>query len=288
VDEEFIIREFKKAQEAGHESMQGFLAKHLNVEMGLSLKSQRWAGADFWEAAGGSVTLDTILERSEVVVVGVDPGGLDDLIGFAVLGRDRDNNDKWWLWNKAWAHKIAMERRKSEITKYRDLEKCGDLVFVDKMEDAYSQLMDIVMKIEDVGLLDRIGTDAHDDNRRLIDECRRRGIERSEKDKPERVVGVEQGWRLFSAIHDLECTLSDKNITHAGQLLMQWCVGNARVVPKGNAIAITKEASGTGKIDPLMATFNAVALMALNPTARRVVSAYEGQTKEEILRGMAF
>ena len=32
-----------------------------------------------------------------------------------------------------------------------------------------------------------------------------------------------------------------------------------------NAITITKQASGTAKIDPLMALFNAVSLMALNP-----------------------
>ena len=50
--------------------------------------------------------------------------------------------------------------------------------------------------------------------------------------------------------------------------MMAWCVGNARVEPKGNAILITKQASGTGKIDPLMAVFNAVALMAMNPAAR--------------------
>ena len=45
--------------------------------------------------------------------------------------------------------------------------------------------------------------------------------------------------------------------------------GNARVDPKGNAIVITKQASGTAKIDPLMAAFNAIALVATNPWSAR-------------------
>jgi phage terminase large subunit-like protein len=48
---------------------------------------------------------------------------------------------------------------------------------------------------------------------------------------------------------------------------MTWCVANAKLVPHGNAVTIEKQASGTAKIDPLMALFNAVALMALNPVA---------------------
>lgn len=280
VDEEFIIREFKKAEEAGPESMQGFLAKHLNVEMGMNLKTQRWAGADFWEAAAGKVTLEMILERSEVVVIGIDGGGLDDLLGLAVIGRDAETRN-WLLWTKAWAHPLALERRKSEAARYRDFEKDGDLIIVDEIGQDVQQVGDIVMKCEEAGLLDRIGVDPVGIGD-VVDEVQGRGIEH------DRVVGISQGWRLSGAIKTLERRVAEKSVTHGGQPLMTWCVGNARVEPRGNAILITKQASGTGKIDPLMATFNAVALMAMNPEARRVKSAYDGLTVEQIKERMSF
>ena len=44
---------------------------------------------------------------------------------------------------------------------------------------------------------------------------------------------------------------------------------NGRVEPKGNAIVFTKQASSSAKIDPLMAAFNAIALMSTNPWSSR-------------------
>ncbi len=284
VDEEFILREFRKAENDGDVSMQGFLAKHLNVEMGLALRSQRWAGSDFWEAAGGTMTLDLILEKSDVVEIGIDGGGLDDLLGLAVLGREVITGN-WLLWTRAWANPIALERRKSEASKYRDFERDGDLIIVKEIGQDIRQAGDIVRKCEASGLLDRIGVDQRGIGT-IVDELEAGDEKGQGAIEHDRIVGIPQGWRLNGAIKTLERKVAEKTLVHGGQPLMAWCVGNAKVEPRGNAISITKQASGTGKIDPLMATFNCVALMAMNPDAKLKKSAYSGMTQEQMIKSM--
>jgi phage terminase large subunit-like protein len=40
---------------------QRFLAKHLNIQIGLNLRANRWTGADFWEKRGDKrINLDFI------------------------------------------------------------------------------------------------------------------------------------------------------------------------------------------------------------------------------------
>jgi len=83
----------------------------------------------------------------------------------------------------------------------------------------------------------------------------------------EQIVAISQGWKLNGAIKTTERKLAGGEMVHSGSRLMNWVAGNARVVAQGNAISITKQASGSAKIDPLMATFDATSLMALNPDA---------------------
>jgi phage terminase large subunit-like protein len=260
VDREFLEREFQKAQNDGEESMRGFLAKHLNVEIGLALRSDRWAGADFWESCAiKCLTLDELLDRSEVVDVGVDGGGLDDLLGLAAVGRCKVTR-KWLIWTKAWAHPSVLERRKSEAARFHDFAKAGDLVLVKQIGDDVIEVAELVARVEASGLLDKVGADPAGLGG-ILDAL-------VEAEVPQdKIVGISQGWRLGGAIKTLERKLAEGGVEHGGQTLMNWCVGNARVEPRGNAILITKQASGTAKIDPLMATFNAVSLMALNPAA---------------------
>lgn len=272
VDREFLLREFEKAKVSGEESLRGFLAKHGNVEIGMALRSDRWAGADFWEGAAESITLDELLARSEVVAVGIDGGGLDDLLGMAVIGRCAETR-RLLLWNHAWAHRIVLDRRKSEAPKLLDFERDGDLTIVERPGEDVVAVADIVMRVEESGLLaDRgIGVDPAGVSE-IVDELMLRGI-----DHESRVLGVSQGWRLGAAIKSTERKLAGGELIHGGRPLMAWCVSNAKVEPKGNAILITKQASGTAKIDPLMATFNAVTVMASSPqqTVSVIPSDYE-------------
>ena len=260
VDPEFLERELQKAENAGEESLRGFLAKHLNVEIGLALQSNRWAGADYWEPQGTEgLTLEEVIRRSDVVTVGIDGGGLDDLLGFAVIGRDAATRD-WLLWSKAWAHPVVLERRKSEASRLRDFERDGDLVLVETIGDDVQDVAEIVIQVNASGKLDKIGVDPVGIGS-VVDALVSAGIEQ------DRIVGISQGWKMAGAIKTAERKLAEGALWHGGRPLMAWCVGNAKVEPKGNAIAITKQAAGTAKIDPLMALFNAVALMALNPGA---------------------
>ncbi|EFD85605.1 terminase large subunit [Klebsiella pneumoniae] len=257
VSPEWIADNLRKNQAKTDGTLQQFLAKHLNIEIGLNLRSDRWAGVDFWEQQGLRVSFEDLLRRSEVITVGIDGGGLDDLLGFAAIGRDTKTRE-WICWCHAWAHEIAIRRRKSEESRFNDFVKAGDMTIVKRVGQDTEEVAEYVSRIYAAELLDKIGIDPSGVGQ-ILDALIEVGI------PADAVVGVSQGWRLGGAIKTTERKLAEGILIHGGQPMMAWCVGNARVEPKGNAILITKQASGKGKIDPLMALFNAVSLMALNP-----------------------
>lgn len=259
VDEEFIRRKMRQIGEAGQETKQVVLAKYLNVQIGQSLSANRWSGADFWERRGvKKMTLDAIIARSDCVVVGVDGGGLDDLLGLAVLGRDKENGD-WLHWGRAWAHPMAVERRKSEESRYRDFQRDGDLEIVESLPDDVSGALAVVKRIDEAGLLGGIGLDPERTHKIMLAALIEAGIDEK------LIVGVSQGWRLFGAMTVVERKLAEGTFWHGARPLMAWCMGNCKVEPKGNAMLITKQVSGRAKIDPVMAMLNCAELMARNP-----------------------
>jgi phage terminase large subunit-like protein len=258
VDAEFLRRELKKAEAGGEESMRGFLAKHLNVEIGLALRSDRWAGADFWERCGRpGLTLDEIIATSDVLELGIDGGGLDDLLGCAVAGRHADTG-KLQVWGHGWAHPSVLERRKSEAARFQDFAEAGHLTLVASVGDDVADVADIAQRLESSGKLDKIGVDPVGIGA-IVDAIVDCGI------AADRIVGVSQGWRLAGAIKTAERKLAEGALVHTASPLMAWCASNCRIEPRANSILITKQASGLAKIDPVMALFNTIELLSRAP-----------------------
>jgi phage terminase large subunit-like protein len=334
----FIAGKLAEAREAGAHAENVILAKHLNVEIGQQLRADRWAGADVWAAAvDPTLTLETLISRSEVVVAGIDGGGLDDLLGLSLIGRERGSG-RWLAWGRAYAHVSVLRRRKSIASQLIDFATAGELEVFDStarldpsqlaalIDDpstssgqttgsgqapgadlaprpeappAFRQavgglegrpdddppvlvppdiqaLVDVVARPLAAGVLAIVGIDTHGVGL-IVEGLKTIGVQESEDGRLAPLIGVSQGYKLHGAIKTAERKLDDRTLLHADQRLTAWSVGNARTVLSGNAAMVTKAASGTAKIDPLMALFNAVALMSQNPEpAGSVYSANRG------------
>lgn len=249
-------------QPKGEAEFRVWASQHLNIQIGIGIAGG-WVGASHWEPCGtGPKTLAELLERCEVVVAGADGGGMDDLLGFGAMGREIETG-RWLHWGRAWAHECVLERRKSEASKLRDYEASGDLVIIpDDSDEDIEQLADCVETMEKSGLLDRIGVDQAGIGA-VVDAIVGRKIAH------DRIIGIPQGWRLMGAIQTVERKLASRTLLHAAQPIMAYSAGNAKPVARGNAYMIDKETAGRAKIDPLMALFDAAALMSMNPKPRR-------------------
>ncbi|MFC0684635.1 terminase large subunit domain-containing protein [Novosphingobium clariflavum] len=276
---EWLQGELRREQVGEGEGLQIFLAKHLNVEIGLRLRRDRWRGADYWELrADTTLTLAALLERCEVAVVGVDGGGLDDLYGLCVAGRERSTG-RWLYWFKAWCWPDVLSRRKEIATILTDYAKDGDLVICsDEMletlglgedDEDYEQPQDIreivavIKTVKESGLLPKenaVGLDPQGVGD-LVDALAKIGLEAPQ------VVAIGQGFRLMSAIVGLARKLKFGGALHCGSRMMAWCVSNAKEELGRQTVMIVKNVQGTGKIDPFMAGLNATKLLEMNPVA---------------------
>ncbi|HAR50374.1 terminase large subunit [Roseovarius nubinhibens] len=258
---ERLIPEFRKAVETGEEELARWASQHLNIQIGLGHHTGGWAGANYWQrAVDPTLDLERLIETSEVVTVGIDGGGMDDLLGLAFLGRHKVSK-RWQLWCAAWAHDVVLERRKSIAERLRDLERDDALTICVEPTQDIDELVALVLRVHKAGLLpERAGIGLDPEGvAAIVDALQGAGVPH------DTLASVTQGYKLNGAIKGTERKLFDGSLTHADQPLMDWCVGNAKSEARGNAVIVTKAVSGAGKIDPLMAAFNAVYLMSLNP-----------------------
>lgn len=256
---------------ANVEAEQIWVSQHLNIQIGLGMRGDRWIGADHWgKGQVQGMDLDFILQTSEVCVAGVDGGGLDDLLGLAVLGRHKETK-VWQHWGRAWADREVLNLRQSIAPDLEALVEADELVLVDNIEDeANPDIVEICGRIRDAGLFPEqngIGMDPQGVGS-IIDALVEDGF------AIEDIQAISQGYKLNAAIKTAPVKLKNGKMVHCGQRLMEWSVGNARVEARGNAVIVTKAQSGTAKIDPLMALFNTVMMMSWNPVAAENSTSY--------------
>lgn len=259
VSKEWLERELGKEMTKDATTRATFLSKHLNVQIGINLRSNRWAGADFWAKRGAALTFQAVLDRSEAVVVGIDGGGLDDLFGLSVVGREAVTRN-WLAWSHAWAHIGVLDRRKGIATVLRGFESDGDLTIVDDELQDLREIVDLIASVKDAGLLAGVAVDPAGIGE-LIDALAEIDV------TPENglLIGAAQGYAMMNAIKTTERKLASGTLIHDGSALMTWAVGNLKIEPTATAIRATKQNAGDAKIDPVMALFDAVTVMARNP-----------------------
>lgn len=263
-----MIADWEGERDKGDEAIRIWASQHLNIEIGQGINNEGWRGADFWEsAADETLTLESLLARCEVVTLGADGGGLDDLLGLSVIGRDKTTRE-WLSWSHAFADPKVQERRPDIASALKDFAEEGTLT-IGAGAARHVRFVALVKQVVASGLLpekDAVGVDPNN-AAAVFEALAEGGI------KPEQIRRLIQGPALAPAMYGLELKLDDGTFWHADQLLMAWVLGNAKVEPKGNHLMITKQISGRAKIDPLIALFEAAILMSWNPRGRANIGA---------------
>lgn len=283
VSQEWLEDEMTKELPKGPETRNVFMAKHLNVEIGMNLRSNRWPGADHWEHAADEElaalphmdALYALLDRCECAVVGVDGGGLDDLFGLNVLGRlpgeieveidfaGRKSTQKmkrWLSWSHAWCHRGVLERRKSIASVLEGFELTGELTIVDDELQDLGSIIEVVKIVQEHQILGGVGVDPAG-LADFVEALAEIGV----TDEGGLLFGVPQGFGMMTAIKGTERRLASGLLKHCGGKLMPWCVANLKIEPTATAIRATKQNAGDAKIDPVMALFDAATVMVKNP-----------------------
>lgn len=263
---ETLIQAANDEEGNGREAFQIWASQHLNIQIGLAMGGNSWAGAEYWEAQEIVLSFDELLARCEVVTFGIDGGGLDDLLGLCATGREKGTG-RWLAWFHAWAHKIVLLRRKEIASQLEDFAAARELTIVDKPGKDVANVAGYVARAVKAGVLP-------EKNAIGVDQAGIGAIVAALVDPAcgvtmEQIIGIKQGGWLNGAIKTVERKLAGGELFVAASALMRWCVSNAKPELKGSSTAITKAAAGTAKIDPLAALFDSASLLELNPTAKK-------------------
>jgi len=270
IDMERLLADYENNGRVSKEAEQIWASQHLNIEIGVGLGDDSWRGADYWplRADPTLASLDDLMARCDVAVLGADGGGLDDLFGVCVIGREKVTR-RWLVWCHAFAHPKVLEIRPEIASRLKDFEEEGSLSFCE-VSEYVTRIAAIAARLREAGLLPEKNAIGFDPNNiaAFVDAMAIEGIDGAMLHR------LRQGPALSPALWGLEHKLSDGTISHDGSAMMAWVVGNVKIEVKGNGNMATKQAAGRAKIDPAIAMFCAAILMSWNPEGVAKTSIY--------------
>jgi phage terminase large subunit-like protein len=255
-----LIADWETERSKNEQAIRIWASQHLNIEMGVGMATDGWAGAQFWaQAEDAEITLDYILDNCDVVVVALDGGGLDDLYGGNVLGRHAVTRD-WLSWSHAWCHIGVLQRRQTIAARLQDFQAAGELTIYETAGDDIEAIIELIKTVNERGLLAAVSVDPAGLGE-MVEALAAIGVTVENGN----LIGAPQGFGMMNAIKTAERKLQNGTLRHAPSALMDWCVGNVKIEPTATAIRATKQNAGDAKIDPWAALMNAVTVMVRNP-----------------------
>lgn len=252
-----LLTDFHKAKNKGGDAFLAFLSKHLNIEIKPQDKKESWAGVEFWQRQSKEFNYSDILNECETVIIAIDGGGLDDLIGISVQGRV-NNSNRWLVHNTAICTKSALHKNDTyEI--YQKFIKKGELKAYETLEECFSYLADIVSFFNDNKKLCWIGFDPNGAvviQDYLMAHC---------NIIQEQIIGVFQGALLQQSIKTIEQMLAIDLMNVNQSDLMNWQVANIKM----NGRYFFEKLNKANKIDSCVAMAIGGVLINANPPAMR-------------------
>lgn len=260
---ESLAADYRTEARKGIKDKKLWASQHISIEIGVALQSDAWPGASYWQkSCDPSITFETLLERCEVIVPGLDGGGLDDLYGVTFLGRERETK-RWLAWQRAWCFDVVLEKRDSIASLLKDFESAGDLTILPSSQTGrdIDEIIDLIEAVKARGILGPVAVDPAGLGE-MVDELAKIGV----TVEAGGVIGVAQGYAMMNALKTCERKLANGTLLHCGSSIATWCVTNLKIEPLATAIRATKQNAGDAKIDVAMSMFNSAMVMSKDPS----------------------
>lgn len=257
-----LVADYNAECRKGEKEKRLWASQHISIEIGVALQSDQWPGAIHWaKGADPDITFESLLEDCEVIIPGLDGGGLDDLYGLTMLGRHKVSKD-WLAWQAAWCFTDVLYQRELIANKLYEFRDAGELRILEPHESGLDiiEICDMIRRVKEKGILGPVAVDPAGLGE-MVEELTRLGLR---VDKQE-IIGVQQGFAMMNALKTAERKLANGTLRHNGSLIGAWCVSNIKIEPMATAIRATKQNAGDAKIDVAMSLFNAVFMMAKEP-----------------------